>query len=247
MNAVAPEVGRETAGPQTPLFEVMATARAIRRLSPEPVPRELLRTIVQAAVWAPTGHNEQAEHFVIVTDRDTIRSIAPMWRRAVAEFRTARPDLAPDRFDVSGQWMKSAINYQMDHFEEIPALILACYDLDSVERSRRNLGAILALLRQAGPRHFARTGRASFRERIQAACILPAVENLLLAARAHGLGACLTQWHLVFEEELKELLGIPKSVAVYAVIPVGRPLSSFGPVRRRPVDEFIHTERWSRP
>jgi nitroreductase len=209
------------------------------------VPPELLRTIVQAAIWAPTGHNEQAEHFVIVTDRGTIKTIAPMWRRAIAEVRTARPDLAPEHLDASGRWMESAIDYQMDHFEEVPALILACYDLASVERSRRNLGASLAVLRQAGPRHLARMARASFRERIQAACILPAVENLLLAARAHGLGACLTQWHLLFEEELKQLLGIPKSVAVYAVIPVGWPLSSFGPVRRRPVDEFIHMERWS--
>lgn len=244
MNAIAPEVDRPAHGPQAPLFDVMATTRAIRRLSPKPVPPELLRAIVQAAVWAPTGHNEQAEHFVIVTDRGTIKTIAPMWRRAIAEFRTARPDLGPEHLGAPGRRMKSAIDYQMEHFEEVPALVLACYDLAGFERSRRNVAAGLAVLRQAGWRHFARMGRASFRERIEAACILPAVENLLLAARAHGLGACLTQWHLVFEDELKQLLGIPRSVAVYAVIPVGWPLSEFGPVRRRPVDEFIHAERW---
>ena len=242
MNATAPAVERATNDATTPLLEVMSTTRAVRRLSPAPVPPELLRTIVQAAVWAPTRHNEQAEHFVIVTDRSTIAAIAPMWRRAVAEFRTARPDLAPS--DPSGRRMASAIDYQAEHFEETPALILACYDLAGFQRNRRNVAAGVAVLRQAGWHHFVRMGRASFRERIEAACILPAVENLLLAARAHGLGACMTQWHLVFEEELKELLGIPKSVAVYALIPVGWPLSDFGPVRRRAVDDFIHTERW---
>ena len=80
--------------------------------------------------------------------------------------------------------------------------------------------------------------------RTEGASVYPAVENLLLAARAHGLAACLTTWHLLTEDEFKEVLGIPKNVKTWAVIPIGWPLRRFGPIRRRPVDEVIHHERW---
>jgi hypothetical protein len=56
--------------------------------------------------------------------------------------------------------------------------------------------------------------------------------------------ACLTAWHLLAEDEFKEALGIPKEAKTWAVIPIGWPLRRFGPVRRRPVDEVIHHERW---
>jgi nitroreductase len=70
------------------------------------------------------------------------------------------------------------------------------------------------------------------------------VENLLLAARAHGLAACLTSWHLFAEDDTKDVLGIPKDVRTWAIIPIGYPLKAFGPVNRRPVDEAIRWERW---
>jgi nitroreductase len=80
--------------------------------------------------------------------------------------------------------------------------------------------------------------------RAEAGFFYPAVENLLLAARAHGLAACLTSWHLFAEDEFKAVIGIPKEVQTWAIIPIGWPLRRFGPVNRRPVDEVIHRERW---
>ena len=70
------------------------------------------------------------------------------------------------------------------------------------------------------------------------------MQNLLLAARALGLAANLTTWHLMAEGEIKRVLGIPRSVHTYALIPIGWPLGKFGPVRRRPVDQMIHRDRW---
>jgi len=67
---------------------------------------------------------------------------------------------------------------------------------------------------------------------------------VLLAARALGLAATLTTWHLMAEGEVKQVLGIPKSVHTYALIPVGWPAGRFGPVRRKPVDGMIHRDRW---
>ena len=77
-----------------------------------------------------------------------------------------------------------------------------------------------------------------------AASILPGVQNALLAARALGLGASLTTWHLLFEQEFKRILGIPSSVDTYAAIPVGYPRGRIGPVRRRPLEESLHWNCW---
>jgi nitroreductase len=78
----------------------------------------------------------------------------------------------------------------------------------------------------------------------EAASVYPGVQNLLLAARALGLGAVITTWHLMLEPEFKGVLGIPRRVKTFAVIPIGWPLGNFGPVRRKSVDEAVHRDRW---
>ena len=79
----------------------------------------------------------------------------------------------------------------------------------------------------------------------EAASIYPGIQNLLLAARALGLGATMTTWHLFFEDEYKKVLGIPRRTKTFAVIPVGYPLGNFGPVARRPVADVLHLDRWN--
>lgn len=78
----------------------------------------------------------------------------------------------------------------------------------------------------------------------EAASVYPAVQNILLTARALGLGATLTTLHLALESDFKRALGIPRRVRTFAILPVGYPLGRFGPVRRRPVEQVIHWERW---
>lgn len=78
------------------------------------------------------------------------------------------------------------------------------------------------------------------------ASIYPAVQNLLLAARALGLGTVLTTLHRRHEEDVKRLLGIPDSIETAALIPVGYPAEGehFGGSRRRPVEEVTFYDRW---
>lgn len=76
------------------------------------------------------------------------------------------------------------------------------------------------------------------------ASIYPAVQNLMLAARALGLGTTLTTLHREHEAEVKELLGIPEGVDTMALIPVGWPQGKFGPPPRLPVEQFTYWERW---
>jgi nitroreductase len=229
-------------GEDAPIFDVMATMRAMRRLKPDPVPRELLERLVQAATWAPSGSNEQRYEFLVVDDRATIARLAPLWRRSFEAYIPASRDDAVARMgEDKARRMLAAVEYQADHFHETPALIVPCYRREtspaSVVRMLRGLGDA-----RSGARFLARGQRLAVL--VEAASIYPAVQNLLLAARALGLGATLTNWHLFLEHEWKRELGIPKRMNTYAVIPVGWPRGRFGPVVRRPAREAIHWDRW---
>lgn len=109
-------------------------------------------------------------------------------------------------------------NHLADHMgDEPPVLILVCME------------------RSAGGDPPSRTSGSS---------IFPAVQNLMLAARALGLGTCLTTVHQHREAEIKEYLGIPDGVDTYALIPIGYPATKFGPLTRNPVSEVTHYDRW---
>jgi nitroreductase len=77
--------------------------------------------------------------------------------------------------------------------------------------------------------------------------IYPAVQNMLLAARALGLGATLTTLHVTFEKEVDAILGLPSDAHTYALLPIGYPLGRFGPVGRKPLDEVVYADRWGQP
>ncbi len=83
--------------------------------------------------------------------------------------------------------------------------------------------------------------------RMSGASVYPAVQNMLLAARALGLGATLTTRHLLYERESNAALGLPDGVHSYAIIPLGHPMGNFGPVGRRAVDEVAFLDRWNEP
>ena len=102
----------------------------------------------------------------------------------------------------------------VDHFEEVPVVVLAC----------------LARYRPANP--------------YEGNSVYPACQNLLLAARARGLGGVMTMWHAPVEGELRQLLEIPAEVAISATIPLGYPQGSHGPVRRRPLSELVFDDVW---
>jgi len=232
-------------GPDAGIMAILSTTRAMRHLAPDPVPDELLRSVIEAATWAPSAGNGQVVSFIVVTNRATMARLAVLWRRVIADYVALITSAEPGGgSDASAAKMRASVEYQRDHFAETPALVVVCENPRS--RSRSDLAAFRVLVRRVGLRRalgiLGGMRRASGRS--EAASIYPAVQNLLLAARANGLAACLTTWHLFAEDEFKTVLGIPKDVKTWAVIPIGWPLRRFGPVRRRPVDEAIHRERW---
>ena len=234
-------------GPDAAILDVMATMRAMRRLRPDPGPREVLVELVRAATWAPSGSDAQHYQFVVVTDRDQMAELAVLWRDVVDTYQTLAGRVVPDTLDERHARMADALRYQAEHFHETPALIAACYQRTGIAASQLlDVSANVELVRELGPtrlRHLLAGARAGS-GLAEASSIYPAVQNLLLAARAHGLGATLTVWHLFREADFRRVLGVPKDHGIYALVPVGYPRGRFGPVRRRPVDDVVHWDRW---
>lgn len=231
-------------GPDAPIMDVLATMRAMRRLKPDPVPDELLETIVRAATWAPSASDAQHYSFIVVTDRTQVAKLAELWREAEQTYEAMAGSMVPDFDDPAHARMAEALRHQRDHFHETPAVILACYRKSTADSPE--LGQVRSTIRSLGLRRLTKMLGAlgASRNLVEASSIYPAVQNLLLAARAHGLAANVTVWHLFNLPDWRKALSIPKDVGVYAVIPVGWPQGNFGPVRRRPVDQVLHWDRW---
>ncbi|MCX4832189.1 nitroreductase family protein [Streptomyces sp. NBC_01016] len=244
MNQVTTDTETPQIADDTSLFGTMATMRAMRRLRPEPISDELLERLIQAAVWGPSGGNMQRYEYVVVTDPAVMAELAPLWTRCVDAYLATTGKYAPEGMDEAAYGrMVAAIEYQRDHFAETPALVIPCYQFPPSRVDEEGLQASVTAL---GPT--AAAALASTQERFAAlaegSCVYPGVQNLLLAARGLGLAANITIWHLMLEDEWKAALGIPDDMRTFAAIPVGWPLGRFGPVRRRPVEEVLHRNRW---
>ncbi|HWE56255.1 MAG TPA: nitroreductase family protein [Acidimicrobiales bacterium] len=203
------------------LLEGLATTRAIRRYTDEPVPPEALRAMLFAASRAPSGSNRQPFRFIVLTDGpkavEAKRLIGESARRAWAGKREKDGYEQGSGSEASSPKARMArsMDEYVERFESIPVVILPCY-----ARYRR-------------PPHL-----------FDGSSLFPACQNLLLAARALGYGGVLTGWHYGAEAELKELLGVPDDVFMAATITIGRPAGSHGPVRRRPLSELVYADGW---
>jgi nitroreductase len=199
------------------LFEAMYSMPQFTRYKPDPVPREAIDTIVDAATKAPNGGNKQPWEFVVITDRDIIAKVGQIYREAWLGALGATPP--PDEPPVYRSARRLA-----HHMPEVPAMILACVD------------------HTQGSTPYT-VGEPIVRGRY-ASSIWLAVQNLFLAARALGLGTRLTTAHLRREEEIKALLGIPDQVETVALIPLGYPQGRFSPTSRRPAKEVTSYNRY---
>lgn len=200
------------------LFEIMRTTRSMRRLKTDPVPDALIRKILEAGVSAPSGGNMQRWRFLVVKDPAVKREVGAYYTRAWNE--------------IVGPRYRGG--------EPAPGT--------SRERFQRMLAAAehLAAHIHEAPVWIVPCMEGAAPTRTSGSSIYPAVQNMLLAARALGLGATLTTLYLNFEREAEAALGLPPDVHSYALLPIGYPLGRFGPVRRVPLEEVVYADRWGR-
>jgi nitroreductase len=205
----------------TDLFDIIQSTRAMRRLKPDPVPDDLIRKILEAGVCAANGANRQTWRFLVVKDRGIKERVQHFYKRAFDEVVGPRyQSSTPPPGSSAAKYARQhdAVEYLTDHFHEAPVWIVACLD-EGTNTPTRSSGA----------------------------SIYPAVQNMLLAARALGLGATLTTRHLRYEEEVEAALGLPPGVHSYAILPIGYPMGRFGPVGRGSLSDIVYEDRWENP
>jgi nitroreductase len=218
------------------LFEAMYSARALRRLKPDPVPDEIITKILDAAIRAPSAGNSQHWVFIVVRDPEQRRKLAVIYRKAsdIAKVIYKARGRPAHMTEEQYQRMMSSGAYLWEHMGEAPVLLVLCLH-DRPAPPRDTLPpAVQAVYEE----------ELVYTDRIRGASIYPAVQNIILACRAFGLGTTITTNHIRCEGEVKALLGIPDDVLTYALMPIGYPEDKFGPVKRRPVNEVAFADRW---
>ena len=202
------------------LFEIIGTTRSMRRLKPDPVPDALIKQILEAGTAAANGGNTQTWRFLVIKDPAVKQAVQVWYKKAFEEVIGPRyATSAPPPGSTADKYTRQhgAVEYLTEHFHEAPVWIVACL--------------------KDGPS----PGRGA------GASIYPAVQNMLLAIRALGLGSTLTTRHLLYAKEAEAALGLPEGVHSYAILPIGYPMGKFGPVGRGKLSDFVFLDKWEQP
>src|SRR2546421_8941720 len=189
--------------PEFDLFEAIYTTRAMRRLKPDPVPREIIMRIIEAATMAPSNSNRQPWIFIVVSSAEIRQFVAQRYKRAWEHhYFTADKRLFLENHSGTPEArnLRSA-TYLANHIGEAPVLIFAC-------------------VKRYTDQH--RAGQP------MVGSIYPAIQNLCLAARAYGLGTAITGLHTHFEGEINQKLGVPPEYENEILIPLGYPKGRWG-------------------
>ena len=208
------------------LFEAMRTQRSVRNYTDRDVSEEDVDRILEAASWAPNAGNRQLWEFIVVRDEETKQALAEIYRESFDILgKLISPDPpSPDPRTHPRTMMKWSRTLA-DTLETVPVLIVIGYD------------------RALSP--FTAEGSIkAFADETVYTGVMPAVQNLMLAARALGLGTCLTTAANVLEGKAKLALGVPQHIQLVALLPLGYPAHEFNEVSRIPVAEKVHRDRW---
>lgn len=210
-------------GPEPGIFEIIHSTRSMRRLKPDPVPDDLIEEILRAGQAAPSGGNNQSWAFIVVKDPGVKQQVQGFYRKAwdgsLGPYYARQLEaMEPGPACDKYQRQVDATFYLTEHLHEAPVWIVACH---STPGGRINYAT--------GP------------------SIYPAVQNVLLAIRALGLGSTLTVRHMEFHDDVDAVFGLPEDVRSFAILPIGYPMGRFGPVGRKPLDDIVYRDRWGEP
>lgn len=214
--------------PHIDLYAAMSTTRAVRRHRPDPIPDAVLRRVLAAATWAPTGGNAQPWRIVVVRDpakRRALRDLyLPIWQAYRANYRRDEAAGLSERALAKRERMLEAADHLARHLDVSPVIAVFCFDPRLLAVTDANLGRTPVV------------GGGS---------IYPAVQNLLLACRAEGLGCVLTTLLCIAEPAVRTLLELPEPWGTAAFVPIGWPeRRGHGPLSRRSVERMAFADRF---
>jgi nitroreductase len=201
------------------VWEVLSTARTIRRFTDEPVDDATLARCLEAASWAPNGANAQAWRFVVVRSPEQRAAVAEAAREALKVIESVYGMSRPADDDQHRFARNNRATYELhDRAAERTSVLFCTYRYETAS------------------------------EILLGGSIYPAMQSFLLAARAQGLGACITSWASYGGEKImREALGVPDEWLLAGHVVVGWPRGRHGPVRRRPLGDVVDLDRWDQP
>jgi len=212
------------------LYDVMRTTFAARQFTDDPLPDDALFKILDHARFAPSGGNRQGWRVIVVRDRaskDALAALsAPAAKRYAAQAAAGEsPWNTIDPTSVSAETIERTPPPARltEPIRVAPVVLVVCVDLKvvaSMDQGLRRIGVI------------------------SGASVYPFAWNILLAARHEGFAGTITTLATAEEPRLQALLGIPRHVAVAAVMPLGRPVQRLSKLKRKAVPEFAMRERW---
>jgi nitroreductase len=212
------------------LYDVMGTTFACREFTDDPLPNETLVKILDRARFAPSGGNRQGWRVIVVRERKTREALAalaaPAAKRYAAQVQAGESPwntIDPSRVDAATVERTPPPARLTEPLLKAAVVLVICVDLKVVASTDQDLDRVGV---------------------ISGASIYPFAWNILLAARHEGFGGTITTLAVAQEPKLQDLLGIPRHVAVCAVMPLGRPAKPLTRLRRKPVAEFTTLERW---
>jgi nitroreductase len=201
------------------VWEVMSTARAIRRFTDQPVDDATLARCLEAARWAPSGANAQGWRFVVLRSAEQRAVVA---QAAAQALTVIEPVYGITRPAADDQSRRARDNRALYEFHD-------------------RAGEFTSVL-------FTQQYYPTASELLLGGSIFPAMQNFLLAARAQGLGACPTSWASYGGEPLlRAAVGVPEGWLMAGHVVVGWPKGRHGPVRRRPLSGMVNLDHWDAP
>jgi nitroreductase len=220
--------GSPAPGELAAIDSLLSTTRSVRRRFDltRPVPPSLVETCLKLALQAPTSHNLQNWHWVVVTDPQTRARIADAYVRSYEDFTPGGvPRGRIRRWHAVGRSQLrhvESVSWLGEHLAEVPVHVLPCLMGRPPDAS-------------AGLEHVAAYW----------ASIYPAVWSFQLALRSRGLGSVLTCFHLRHEAEVAAILGLPPMVTQTCLLPVGYTTQTeFQPAKRFPLEQRISWNHW---
>ena len=200
-------------------FEVVHTQRAIRKFKPDPVPPEAIWRMIDAAIRAPSGGNTQPWSFLVVTDPAKRQVIGDAMRAGNQDADARRAEAMT--FDPSRRRMRLGSIAFRENVASAPCLIIPC------------------LVKPTSP-------SSDVNSLFAGSSIYGAVQNMMLSARALGLGTLMTTFNIAIEPLIRKEFNLPDDAKPVAVIPVGYPAEGerFGPTTRKPVESVTFWDGW---
>ncbi len=209
------------------LYSILSTTRSIRRISTEPIDPEVLNRVLQAAVWAPSGGNRQPWRIIAVRDRAVKQQLSDIYSAEWANYVELNMKRVAGQPDSVVEQLRQGLaigTHLAENLADVPVVAMFVHDPREVFVTDDKLG------------------RTSV---VGGASLYPAVQNLLLAARAEGLGGVLTTLISAREPQVRALLELPEPWGVYAMVPLGHPVGNHGPLRRAPLEAMVKFDKWS--